>query len=196
MHCHRNLSVRVAPTSALIVATLAGLLMSCCSSERTVERRVGNHVFNVPEKYIMDAEIFYLPASQNRELRLVNNPSAPPDDQNLVTFYADDPCPTAYGRKESNQRCKAVAVPVSVFRNDSLIRTPSNDRIWWHYILAKRGIVVASCSTSRNGTDGLCVHDGLYRDIRYSVHFRNSQINNLSKIRTSLEAKLTAWEKK
>lgn len=172
------------------------LVLSGCSDQNKVTRIIGDRTFSVPHKNIVEATVFYLPASQNRGLRFVINPEAPRDRWILVSLDPQNPCPSKIDDIKKNSRCRAVAIPTSKLEDDKLRRVSDNDNIWWEYRLERASVSVAACTALAGESDGLCMSHGLYENLPYTVHLRDSEIGNLIWIRKGVERSLSNWEVK
>lgn len=171
------------------VAFVAG-----CSNQSEVTRKLGDRTFAIPRQNIVKSNIFYLPASQNRGLRFVINPDAPRNGQILVSMDPENNCPRKYDLPTTDVRCKALAMPTGIIEQNKLARTSQDGDVWWEYRLRNSSMTVASCTALVDRSDALCMSHGLYQNLPYTVHFRDSEIANLVQIRRKVERILSDWE--
>ena len=168
------------------------IFLPACSDDRSATR-VGDHSFAIPRENLVMGNIFYLPASQNRGLRFVINPKAPQERRILVSIDPESECPQEYAVQRS-ESCKAVAIPTGQLEHDTFKRVSPNGEPWWEYRSKRLGLTVAACTALVNKTDGLCTSYGLYGDLPYTVHLRDSDIKRLIAVRKGVEQKLSDWD--
>lgn len=175
--------------SQLFMVTALGTV--ACSKSGTVTRKVAGHTFNIPRKYLVDATVFYLPASQKRSLRFVINPTAPLPQQNMVSIHPDATCPPIDASQPRDPRCRVIPIPIARLKREDIQRV--GDDVWWEYRFENGGELVANCSALEEG-EGLCTHYGLYESIPYELGLRDSQIGDLIDLRREVEGRLAEWE--
>lgn len=163
-----------------------------CSSADTVRREVSGHRFKIPSKYVVDATVAFLPASQGEVLRFVINPSAPQQQQNMVSIHPGAKCPPSDASLPRPLNCKVVPTTLAKLLRGKLSRV-GNDT-WWEYRFVDGGELVAFCSGLEK-SDGLCTHYGLYKGLRYELALRDSQMPNLITLRRTTDELLSTWER-
>jgi hypothetical protein len=168
--------------------------LTSCSDRDTANRAIGGHTFKIPKKNLADERIFFLPNSQGSAIRFVVNPESTLRQQILVSVDQHSSCPRTEYEKRTADRCRAVAVSVATLETEGIVRVNNPaDRTQWEYKTARSKYLTASCSTLEN-QDGLCMHDGLYRDLTYTVHLHDSQMPHLVDIRKTIDGQLASWE--
>lgn len=177
----------------LFAAMLGVGALTACTQERSIDWKVGAHTFRVPKDFVVDANVFYLPPSQSNSLRFVINPNAALPEQILVSIDPTAKCPYPFATPPPNERCQAMAIPIRLLESDRLMKSQNPADFQWEYRSEKHGNILVNCSPLR-GRNGLCIHDGLYQDVPYTIYLRDSDVPNLLSVRRKIETKLAEWE--
>lgn len=192
------------PLAQALVGVMILTSIGGCNRSDTRDIIVDHHTFRVPQKYLAKGSIPWLPASQTAGLRFVINPDAIPKEQMLVgidltqttchpkTQPAPDMLTLACARTEKNsgKQPKEVFKPEKVYPHQ-------DDPTQWEYrqkVSDGNYQTVASCYALSDGTSGLCRSISNYKDLVYSVGFRESEIQNLPEVWAKVHEMLSAWD--
>lgn len=186
----RRSSKSIFMTVGLTVVVAAAVAMAYLRSGSETWH-IGKHTFKIPSEYIVETTVFFLPASQNRSLRFVINPTAQLQQQNMVSINPDATCPPTGRSQRADADCRIVPVPLFRLVHEKTRRV--GDDVWWEYRFENGGELVAHCSALQDG-EGLCSHFGLYEGLPYRVGLRDSQMRDLITLRKTIEQKMSEWE--
>jgi hypothetical protein len=178
-------------TAATILMIL--LFASACSPTNSVRRTIAGHTFEIPKENLVEATVFYLPSSQSGTLRFLINPQLP--DQIMVSIDTRASCPSMDPAARRDPSCKVKPMTLDQIRQDHLERVfPwTGNKTQWEYRSARTGKLVAFCSALQRG--GLCTYYGLYGELPFSVHLRDSEIARIGIIHRDAIRMLNSWEK-
>lgn len=177
------------------------VLLGGCDGGNTKDISVGEHVFRVPKAHIDD---YYTPWTSDGHpsgLRFIINPGAPPQeimsvgvDPSRGTCQPSAPpisnmlewaCKLDHGAKD---RSLGKFKPEKVFDRDYEIQ--------WGYMVpdgAGGYREVAACFALSNGA-ALCRSINSYKNLIYSVGFRDGDIERLPEIWAKVDDLLSSWE--
>ena len=168
------------------------------------EIKGGGHVFRGPRGDLIKEELPWLPTGQPEHLRFVINPEAPLQEQMSVGV---DPSPGT---------CQPSAPPASnmlewacklgqggsnrvqgAFKPEKVFDRPDDKTHWGYKVPDGAGGYreVAGCYALSDGKTGLCRSINSYKDLIYSVGFRDEEITRLPEIWTKVDELLSSWEK-
>lgn len=178
-------------------------ISSCGGGPKSVE--VDGHVFHVPQKYLVEGTIPWLPSGQSDGLKFIINPDARREEQMLVTIEATDGTCHPKTPPASNQLASACA---AASEGSALLQTADyavervnrdGDPTQWYYRLKGQEegheVIVASCyALSGDGKSGLCTSLNNYDDLVYSVGLRSDDVERLPTIRKTVSDLLKSWE--
>ena len=175
------ITIRVAVIATLMCISLAPL--SACG---VLKHTIGEHSFRIPEANLVDANVSFLPASQNDAIRFVIDPTVPLPKQNMVTLRTQMPC------SPSSPWCRVRPISAEKLVNTKLRRVGPEDRLTWTYTSIE-GEPVVSCSAAGDH-EGLCTYYGTYEDLYYSLDLRDSQMPQLLALVQTTDGLLKRWE--
>lgn len=190
------------PVARIRILMCAAVLISIggCDRAKMTEVQVGEHNFRVPEAHLVDDEA--RSAAARGHLRFVINPEAPPEEQMLVGVDPSQGTCEPKHSPTSNMLSKACGASLTE-RDKQVGREfepekvfPRESRTHWEYRVHndEDGYdTVAGCYALSNGR-GLCRSIGNYKDLIYSVGFRDSEISNLPQIWAKAQDLLSSWE--
>lgn len=198
---------KVAAKVFTLILFLAGAvaLPSCLNNSGKIVS-VGRHTFKVPEQHLVKGSIPWLPSSQSDGLRFIINPDSRPQEQMFVgvddyrTICNPSNQPTSNMLLEACQDAKAQFVNQNhALMNVRKVHPNADDKSQWQYSVS--GIngehrVIATCYALDSGGGGLCRSLKNYKDLVFSVGFRDSEIANLSQIWKTKNDMLSSWEEK
>lgn len=194
--------------AARVMATCAMLALCGCAGASEQGVSVDGYRFAVPAQHLVQGSIFFLPKEQNDGLRFVLNPDAKLPAQHMVSIGPlSETCGSLRGgTMASTQLADSCAAAKGAVEWQVLGATQALQRVYesgstteWHYREAQPGPagqpkVVATC-TAMADQDGLCISDGAYKHLVYSLHFRESELKNLGALHTQVRTLLRAWER-
>lgn len=197
MQILRSLLIQTA-VGVLVLASLSG-----CNQSNGREIAVDRHTFRVPEGHLVRGAIPWLPASQHEGFSFVLNPEAPLQEQKIVGLGStQDTCnpqtaPTsnmlssvcAGAEENDGEGLRGMFSPEKIH--------PNGDPTQWAYIIKDTGgnhRTVATCFALSDGKSGLCRSINNYKDLVYSVGFRDSEIQHLPEICGKVNKILLSWE--
>lgn len=189
---------RIAATA--FVGGLISMTISGCSSSGPTAVKVDDHVFDVPQKHLVQGTIPWLPASQSDALKFIVNPEADVEEQMIVTMESTATTCHPTSPPASTQLASVCADATDIgedaghnFVLEKVLR--DGDPTQWEYRLKDRGTVVASCYALSDDKTGLCTSLSRYNDLVYSVGLRDSDVVRLPAIREKVISLLQSWER-
>ena len=200
-------------SKAVIMVGVLLMAISGCSREDIKAVSIDGHVFNVPDGYLTQGTIPWLPASQHDGLMFAINPEASLPERisvlvqsTAITCPAGQPLgstPLASACLEVAQHAEHGAAEQSielekVYSSGSSTPWDGKPTPWWNYRIRDRsgkgqGDVVVTCSALANG-NGLCHAYGTYGGLVCSIGLRDSEVEHLPTIRRKVQALLSSWE--
>lgn len=196
--------VKRSPLAQALVGVIILTSIGGCNRSDTTDVVVDHHTFRVPEKYLLKGSIPWLPVSQSEGLNVVINPEARLQEQMIV------------GISSTQITCKPKTQPTSDMLSLACAKTGKNsggqpheafnpekvyphrdDPTQWEYRQKVAGgnyETVASCYALSDGNTGLCRSISNYKDLVYSVGFREIDIQHLPEVWAKVYEMLSAWD--
>lgn len=201
-----------AARSASVITPCAMLALSGCGGASEQRVAVDGYQFRVPAQHLVQGSIFFLPQQQNDGLRFVLNPGDELPAQHMVSLGPlSESCRLTRGGNipggtvASTQVVDSCAAAKAATPWPVLGTTAALQRVYgsgsttqWSYLQAQPGAaghpaVVATC-TAMPGQNGLCISDGAYKHLKYSLHFRERELASLGAMHAQVRTLLRAWE--
>lgn len=188
----------------LVSAAALALLGGCDGGDNMKEITVGGHTFRVPRVHL---ENYYAPWTADGQpagLRFIVNPDAPLQEQMSVGVDPSQGTCQPSAPPTSNMlewACKlgpdARLQTAGAFKPEKVFDRPDDKTHWGYKVPDGAGgyRVVAGCYALSDGKTGLCRSINSYKDLIYSVGFRDSEIARLPEIWAKVDALLSSWEK-
>jgi hypothetical protein len=191
--------MRVLKLFSAIACTL--LAASCTKSEF----KVGHHVFSVPNRYLLNPQIYFIPIKvDNSEILFVSNPDAHLQDQNSSVLSEDGQVCAGGITAEANPKgylCSEGSMVVAStvpFSPGALKKVPDIGEVVWKYALksADGEHFVAGCSemSIKDGRGGLCRALSRYDDLVFSIGFSERDLLKLPLLAKRVRDQLSDWE--
>ncbi|MCK0070694.1 hypothetical protein [Kordiimonas laminariae] len=178
------------------------LLMVTACDNQTNTFNVNGSVFEIPNKFLVQGDIFFLPPSQHSYPIVKLYPEM--DRLHYIGFIIKPMrglCSSLDGKGYNMlpNACASVAQGVKKTHHidlKGLVKTyPYENNLNWLYQIQRVDGTedVISCGTiGRNNT---CSSFGIYHDMIYTVRYLEEDIPNLNKIHQDVYDRLTEWEK-
>jgi hypothetical protein len=193
---------RSAKTAAAIAITLPILCTGC--DRQHIVRSVDGHTFVVPKADAIQSNIPWLPASQADGLMFILNPSEPPPKQIVVLLQENGQVCGGAGR--STYLGSMCGNPADNRRFDgadyqSKLRKvpPQGNDIESFYVESESpNTYVASCVSSPTKSPelgDLCSCIGQYKNLRYTIGFREKIVGQLPDLTKKANMLLQSWER-
>lgn len=186
--------------NAIVLSGIILMAISGCGKSDMKRVSIDHHVFNIPNRFLLEGTIPWLPASQHDGLMFYINPEAPLPERNSVLIQSTaTKCPPnmSLGATPLASACRAAIQQESEAQEGEMEKIhPHSDPTQWEYHIKgdkTSSAVVATCSAMGDG-NGLCHSFGNYRDLVYSVSLRDSEIESLPSIRKKIHELLSLWE--
>lgn len=162
---------------------------------------IDSYMFHVPKENMSRETIPWLPASQLDGLRFIINPEARSQEQIMVVIESTAGICRPASAPSHNMLSLACTQATrndkaeiwSVFAPDKV--HPRGHSTQWEYRVAdvnNDDWTVAACSGPSDS--GSCLSIGSYKRLVYSVRFRDSDIQHLPEIRSTVREMLSSWE--
>jgi hypothetical protein len=192
-------------------AAIAVLMLSSCGDHGYTTLTIGGLVFRMPEQSIRFPQTpKWWPFGQQREgFNFVIDPEEG-DPQTYTISVVIAPMPercVPWPTPEYNQLLRAcIAAKRGVHSvEDTKGRLEKNypdptDETQWRYIIKRNGAdsrvdEAAGCSGSPEiGIAGSCLTISNYKNLVYSIRFRDSEINKLTQLNNMVNERLASWE--
>lgn len=184
---------------AILLASLGG-----CGDSSMQDITVGGHLFSVPQVYFVEDGLSWLPTMREQHLRFVINPHASPQERMIVGVDPSQGTCQPNASPGSNMlewACKlsrGVSAPVTGdYKPEKVFDRPGDKTQWGYRVPDDAGGYreVAGCFALSDGKAGLCHSINAYKDLIYSVGFRDSEIARLPQILAQVNGLLSSWEK-
>lgn len=193
----RNIGLRSA-VGAIILASLGG-----CDSSDMKDIQIGDHTFRVPEAHLENYHAPWTADNRPGGLRFIVNPDAPLQEQMAVGVDPSQGTCQPSAPPKSNMlewACKpgqgtGVQTP-GLFNPEKVFDRPDDKTQWGYRVPDGAGGYrhVAGCFALSDGKTGLCRSINSYKDLIYSVGFRDSEIARLPEIWAKVDELLSSWE--
>lgn len=186
---------------AIGVSVLLGLLSQGCSQEDAT-RSVGGRTFVVPRSYLIDSSIPWMPLGPKDGLIFTLNPAAPPKGEIIVLLQEHNQ--VCAGSKNSPY-LRSMCGDLGNYRLngeqlDSGIANirPDGDDIVSYYVYQNdpdRYIAVCADADMPDNLGGMCAAIYSYKELKFTIRFRESAISELPGLAKSSVALLSSWER-
>jgi len=189
-------------TESKLPTGFAFLIALSCSScdNRQLAVSIDGHTFVVPRDHLIQPHILWLPESQREGLMFILNPSDSPPEQVIVLAQeSGQVCGGAANSAYLNSMCREPMHAEETDYRDRLMKEPlqGNDIESFYVDKDHPGTYVASCVSSPSKSPELgdmCSSIGEYKNLRYTIRFRESAIENLPELAKNANALLRSWE--
>jgi hypothetical protein len=187
-----------------VYGIVVALFLFCagCDGMHTT-KKVDGHTFTIPNNYLIQPNIPWLPASQRAGLMFILNPADSPQKQVIVLLQeGGQECigknGSAYMHSicgpPENGRFEGITSANSLMKNP-----PSTEEIQSFYVRKDNpDVYIASCVNSPTKfpeLGDLCSSIGEYKGLRYTIQLREKSVPELSRLVHSVNSLLQAWEK-
>lgn len=178
------------------------LLLSQGCSQKDATRSVGGRTFVVPQSYLLDSSIPWMPLEPKDGLIFTLNPSAPPKGQIIVLLQEyNQVCAGSKSSPYLRSMCGDLAsYRFKDERLDSGIAKirPDDDDIVSYYVYRNepnRYIAVCADAAMPDDLGGMCAAIYSYKELKFTIRFREAAISELPRLAKSSVALLSSWER-
>jgi hypothetical protein len=183
-------------------ALLLCLLVAGCGKQG-ITRSVGGHNFVVPPDHLIRSNIPWLPASQADGVMFIVNPSDPPQRQIIVLLQErGQVCAGAANSAYLGSLCgepnDGGVFENANYKSDLSKTSPYKDGIESFYVSRsdpKRYIAICTEPATPSDLGGLCSSASSYKNLKYTINFREKAISDLPGLMRSATSLLQSWER-